>query len=108
MPYIAATNFIALSLSFLFGAASLLHLAAPRFLREAYRRWDFARGFHYVAGVAQGFAALFLAVPETRIWGSVLGAMILFVATVSFLNHGKYAYALPAILVMVALAPAAI
>jgi hypothetical protein len=108
MTTIAITNFLAVSLSFLFGAASLLHLAAPRFLREAYRRWDFARGFYYVAGIAQAFAALFLAVPETRIWGSVLGAMILFVATVSLLNHRKYAYAVPAILVMVALAPAAI
>jgi hypothetical protein len=108
MTTIAITNFLAVSLSVLFGAASLTHLAAPRFLREAYRRWDFARGFHYVAGVAQAFAALFLAVPETRIWGSVLGAMILFVAIVSLLNHRKYAYAVPAILVMVALAPAAI
>jgi hypothetical protein len=106
MTTIAVTNFLAVSLSILFGAASLTHLAAPRFLREAYRRWDFARGFHYVAGVAQGFAALFLAVPET--WGSVLGAMILFVAIISLLNHRKYAYAVPAILVMVALAPAAI
>lgn len=108
MSFIAVTNFLALSLASLFGAVSLLHLAAPRFLREGYRRWDFARGFYYVAGVAQGFAALFLAVPETRIWGSVLGAMILFVATVSLLNHRKYVYALPTILVMVALAPAAV
>ena len=50
--------------------------------------------------------ALFLFLPQTRIWGGVLGAMVLFVTVVSLLNRGKYAYAVPAMLLMVALAPA--
>jgi hypothetical protein len=97
---------IALGFSGLFGLVGLAHVAAPRLIRDAYSRWRFARGFHYVAGTAQLFAALFLAVPETRIWGGILAAMILFVATVSLLNRRKYAYAVPAILIMMALAPA--
>ena len=99
-------NILALALAALFGLGAALNLAAPGFLRRAYVRWEFARGFYYVAGTALGFAALFLAVPQTRIWGGILGAMILFVTVVLLLNRGKYAYAVPAILLMVALAPA--
>ncbi len=43
---------------------------------------------------------------QTRIWGGILAAMILFVAVVSLLNHRKYFHALPAILAMLAIAPA--
>ena len=90
----------------MFGAGAVLNLAAPGFVRRVYQRWDYPRGFYYVVGLAQGLTALFLAVPETRIWGGILGAMILFVTVVSLLNHRKYLYAVPAILLMVALAPA--
>ncbi len=99
-------NLMALGLAALFASAALLNLAAPGFLRRAYVRWEFPRGFFYVVGTAQAFAALFLFLPQTRIWGGVLGAMILFVTVVLLLNRGKYAYAVPAILLMVALAPA--
>jgi hypothetical protein len=97
---------IVLSLTVLFAVAAALNLAAPGFVRRVYQRWAYARGFYYVVGLAQALTALFLAVPQTRIWGGVLGAMILFVTVVSLLNHRKYLYAVPAILLMVALAPA--
>ena len=42
-------NVLALTLATLFGLAAMLNLAAPRFLRRAYARWQFARGFHYVS-----------------------------------------------------------
>jgi hypothetical protein len=99
-------HMLALGFAGLFAVIGLPHVFALRPIRDAYSRWRFARGFHYVAGTAQLFAALFLAVPETRIWGGILAAMILFVATVSLLNRRKYVYAVPAILIMMALAPA--
>jgi hypothetical protein len=97
---------LALLLTLLFGLAAALNLAGPNFVLRLYRRWDYPRGFHYVAGALQGFTALFLAVPQTRIWGGILGAAVLFVAVVSLLHHRKYAYAVPAIVLMLALAPA--
>jgi hypothetical protein len=97
---------IAFFLTMLFALAATLNLAAPGFVRRFYRRWDYPRGFYYVAGAAQALTALFLAVPETRIWGGILGAFVLFAATVSLLNHRQYVYAVPAILVMVAIIPA--
>lgn len=99
-------NVLAQGLAALFGATALLNLTAPGFVRRAYRQWDYARGFYYVVGVAQALTALFLILPPTRIWGGVLGAMVLFVTTVSLLNHRKYLLAIPTVLVMMALAPA--
>jgi hypothetical protein len=99
-------NAIAEILAGLFGLSAVLHLAAPRFVRRIYQRWAYARGFYYVVGAAQGLTALFLALHQTRIWGGILGAVILFVTVVSLLNRRKYLYALPAILVMIAIAPA--
>jgi len=99
-------NVLAPTLAGLFGLAAALNLVAPGFLRRAYARWQFARGFHYVAGTALGLTTLFLIVPQTRIWGGALGAMVLFITIVLLLNRGKYAYAVPAMLLMVALAPA--
>ena len=99
-------NLMAQILAALFGLSAVLHLAAPGFVRRVYERWAFARGFYYVVGAAQAMAALFLALHQTRIWGGILGAMILFVTVVSLLNRRKYLYALPAILAMIAIAPA--
>lgn len=99
----ALANIVALVLTALFGLAALIHLAAPRLLVQAYRAWQYPRAFHYVTGSALALAALFLAIPETRIWGVILGAAILFVTVVSLLNHGKFYYATPAMILMAAL-----
>jgi hypothetical protein len=97
---------LALLLTLLFGLSALLNLAGPGFVLRLYRRWDYPRGFHYVVGLMQGLTALFLAIPEVRIWGGILGAMVLFVTIVALLNHRKYGYAVPAIVLMLALVPA--
>ena len=99
-------NLMALMLAALFGAGALLNLAAPGFVRRIYQRWAFARGFYYVVGAAQALTALFLVLHQTRIWGGILGAMILFATVVTLLTRRQYLYALPAILAMIALAPA--
>jgi len=101
-----AANLIANALAVLFGASALLNLAAPGLVWRTSRRQAFARGFYYAVGAAQALTALFLALDQTRIWGGILGAMILFVTVVSLLNRRQYLYALPAILAMIALAPA--
>jgi hypothetical protein len=99
----AIGNFMASALVAVCALIALLHFAAPQFLVQAYRQWQFPRAFHYVPASALGLAALFLAVPQTRIWGVILGAMILFVTVVSLLNRGKIYYAMPAIALMAAL-----
>ena len=96
----------ALALAGLFLLAGAAHIIGPRALRLAYRRGQFANSFRYAAGAVQLLAALFLIVPQTRLWGGGLAAMILFAGIVSLLNHGRYLYAIPAILIMLAVVPA--
>lgn len=96
----------ALLLTGLFGASGLLHLAGPRFLRFAYRRWGFPSNAHRVIGVLEILAALFLSNPVTRIWGVILAGFIIFFATVALLNRGKYVYSVPGLILMLALVPA--
>jgi hypothetical protein len=106
MTLASVSNAAALTLSALFFLSGVAHIVGVGRLRAGYRRWHFASSFRYVAGTTQLLAALFLAVPQVRIWGGALAAMILFGTVVSLLNHGKYLYAVPAILFMAAIVPA--
>ena len=92
----------------IFGVSGLIHIAGPRFLRAAYRRWGFPRSTHSVVGVLETLAALFLSNPVTRIWGVILAGFVIFFATVALLNRGKYAYSVPGLLLMLALVPASL
>ena len=106
MTLIIISNIVASILAGLFLLLGAVHIIGPRGLRAVYRRWQFASSFRYVAGAVQLLAALFLAIPQTRLWGGALAATVLFTAVVSLLNHGKYLYAIPAILIMIAVVPA--
>jgi hypothetical protein len=94
------------ALSVLFAVMAALHLSALPPLAALYRRWQYARGFHYVAGSLQALTALFLWVEQTRIWGGIFAAGLLFFTVVALLNRRHYLYAVPAMLAMAALAPA--
>ncbi len=102
----AAAELFANALAALFGASGLLSLAAPGLVRRLFPHQAFAPGLYRAVGAAQALTALFLVLEQTRIWGGILGAMILFVTVVTLLNRRQYLYALPAILAMIALAPA--
>jgi DoxX-like family len=104
MPSILTLD--ALLLTGLFGAVGLLHLAGPRSLKLAYRRWGFPFNAHRVIGTLEILTALFLSNPVTRIWGVILAAFIIFFGTVALVNHGRYVYSLPGLLLMAALVPA--
>jgi hypothetical protein len=101
-------NIIALILSGIFALVGLVHLASPGFVRRAYARWNFARGFHLITGIVELMAAAFLASPTTRIWGIALAGAVLFSAVVTLLNNRQYAYTVPGIVMLIALAPAAL
>lgn len=104
MPSIPTLD--ALVLTVLFGVAGVIHLVGPAFVRSAYQRWGFPFNSHRVIGVLEILAALFLSNPVTRIWGVILAGFITFFGTVVLVHHGKYAYSVPGLILMVALVPA--
>ncbi|SRR5258706_1337710 len=102
---------IAVALAIIFGSGAFVQLAGPPFVQRAYRRWDFPPKFYRVVGLVELLIALFLAIPQTRIWGVTLAAIVTFNAVVALLNHRQYFWSVPGILLMallVSLVPAAI
>ena len=106
MPAIPFPVIAAWSVAIVLAVSAAIHLAGWRRLRAAYAEWEYPRSFHRVVGASNLAAALFLAAPETRVWGVALAAMILFIAVVTLLNHRRYYWAVPGVLLMAALPPA--
>ena len=90
----------------MFALAAILHLAGLRILRDAYRRGRYPRSSVNAVGVVLGLAALFLGVPDLRIWGGILAGLILFAIVTSLLNHQRYFWAISMMVLLAALAPA--
>jgi hypothetical protein len=93
-------------LSATFALAGIIHLSGSIYLRAVYRIWHYPHNFHRIVGLTQLMTALFLIVPEMRIWGIGAGGMITFVATVTLLYHRQYVWSLPAIVLLMGLIPA--
>ena len=102
------SSIAAVTLSGVFAAGALLQFAAPRRMRDAYEKWNYPRGFRQVTGVLLMLSAIFLAFPLTRLWGVGLAALVMFLTTITLLNHRQYAWSLPGILVLAALVPASV
>ena len=91
------------ALSAVFAAAGAAYLLAPWLLGKIQNRWSRAHASGRVIGILDLLAAIFLIVPQTRIWGVFLGASILFWAAVMLLGHRRYVLAAPAIAMLAAL-----
>jgi hypothetical protein len=92
----------------LFAAAGLINLLGLSWVRAAYRFWHYPKQFYRTVGAMELLVAIFLAVPQLRIWGVILGGFIGFFAVVTLLNHRQYALSFPGMLLMVSLVPAAL
>lgn len=107
MPH-ALFTVIAQSVAVLFAAAGIIQLPGPAFVRRAYERWEMPRKFYRVTGLLELLTALFLVNAETRIWGVILGAIVMFGAIVTLFKNEQYGLSIPGILLLVALMPASL
>jgi hypothetical protein len=94
--------------SAVFALTGLINLSGSTHLRAVYRLWHYPLHFYRIVGVAELMVALFLIVPETRVWGIAAGGMITFIMIVSLLHHRQYLLSLPAMLLLVSLVPASL
>jgi uncharacterized membrane protein len=97
---------LAASLAVVFWMIGFIHLLGPRFLRDAFEKWNYGTLVRLVTGALEIMAALMLAHPELRGWGIALAALIMFGAVITLLNHEQYLCAVPSIALMAALVPA--
>ena len=92
----------------LFGASALCHLFGLDAVTWSNDRPTFPHHFYRVAGTVELLTALFLVLPQTRVWGVALGYMVTISAVVMLLNRSRYAWSAAHIAVLVALGPAAL
>jgi hypothetical protein len=106
MTIIEMETLVAYGFAVLFGLAGLVNVLGTSAVRAVYRFWHYPKQFYRVVGALELLTALFLAVPQLRIWGVVLGGLIAFFAVVALLNHRHYAMSVPGMLLLVLLVPA--
>jgi hypothetical protein len=94
--------------SAIFAVGGLINLSGGTRLRAVYRLWHYPHDFYRIVGLGQLMAALFLVVPETRIWGITACGMFAFIATVTLLHHRQYLWSLLIMLLLVSLVPASL
>lgn len=92
----------------LFLLAALVNLSGHPIVRSAYRAWAYPANFYRTVGAVEALVVLFLAVPETRIWGVILGGLVAFFSVVTLLKNRQYAWSIPAMLMLATLAPASL
>ena len=97
---------LAFSLAAVFWMIGFIHLLGPRFLRDAFEKWNYGSFVRLVTGALEIMAALMLAHPELRGWGIALAALIMFGAVITLLKHEQYLCAVPSLALMAALLPA--
>jgi hypothetical protein len=96
----AIPSILPLAVAVVFAVAGVIQLAGPAPLLRLFVEWGYGRGFNWVSGTAALVDASFLAIPQIRAWGVALGAFILFGSTVVLLEHRKYYFALPNMLLL--------
>ena len=97
---------LAASLAVVFCVIGFIHLLGPRFLRDAFEKWNYGTRVRLVTGALEIAAAFMLAHPELRGWGIALAALIMFGAVITLLSHEQYLWAAPSMVLMAALIPA--
>jgi len=104
----ATPTFAVFALSGLFFLIGAVQLTGPRFVRAAYREWDYPQHLRIITGMLDIAAAVMLTNAELRGWGIGLAGIISFGAGVTLLNHRRWFCAALTALMMVALVPASL
>jgi len=96
---------VAAVLASAFGLLAVMHLAGLRRMAEVYARHGYPRGYREVTGGLFAAAALLLAVPQTRLAGFGVAALVMFLTATTLLHRRQYGYAVPVVALLFALIP---
>jgi hypothetical protein len=85
--------------------AALIHLSGNSVVPSAFRPPNYPASFYRVMGAIGLIVTAFLVIPQTRLWGLILGCLVAASSLLTLLRHCRYAWSLTAILVLIALMP---
>jgi hypothetical protein len=86
-------HFLVDVLAVIFVITATIDMAGSLYIRARVRQWRYLRHFHRVMCVLQLFTALFLAVPQLRIWGIILAGLITSFRIVILRSHRQWSWA---------------
>ncbi len=89
-------------------ASAALLVAAPVPISRAANGLSHQRGFSRAVATAELFAALFLIIPQTRIWGIGAAASMTMARVIVLFAYNRPLWTIPGLMVLVALIPVAL
>jgi hypothetical protein len=97
------SNVVSLTLAAVFASLATVRIVGLTLRQTSHGDSEQVRWPGFLGGVLRAIAALFLVLPQTRVWGGLLAASIAFFMVVEQLEGQHYSRALPGILVMIAI-----
>lgn len=65
-----------------------------------YARWRYPDWFHYVTGSLELITAILLALRSSRLWGALLGSLVMVGAILTLLVHQEFGHAIAPLIVL--------
>jgi len=93
--HIPVTSAMAWLLAFAFAGAGLFNAIGGAAVQSKFVRWGYPAWWNFVTAGLEALGAALIIVPETRIWGLTLMAMVLIAAMVTVAWRREYSELLP-------------
>ena len=84
-------------LAFAFAGAGLFNAIGGASVKAEFIRWGYPAWWNFATAAFEVVGAALIAVPETRIWGLALGAMVLSAAIATVTSRREYMHLPPAV-----------
>lgn len=102
MFQLTASNIISCVLIVFFVVGAVANWIAPPKIAADYARWGYPSFFHYVTAVLEAATAALMVFPSTRIYGAILGSLVMASAIATLARHKEYRHAIVPSIVLVA------
>ncbi|MWD27444.1 DoxX family protein [Aquicoccus sp. SCR17] len=93
-------HIFALLLAAFFVLGGSMNIFASEQVLEDYARWGYPGWFHFLTGALEWTSAVLIAIPATRLAGSVLAAAVMASAAGTVALHGEFSHAMAPLVVL--------
>jgi DoxX-like family len=88
---------IAWLLAFAFTGAGIFNAMGGAVVQAQFLRWGYPAWWNFITAALETLSAALIVLPETRIWGLALGAMVLIAAVSTVTWHREYEHLPPGV-----------
>ncbi len=92
---IPVANAMAWLLAFAFAGAGLFNAIGGAVAQAQFQRWGYPAWWNFVTAAVEVLSAALIVVPETRIWGLALAAVVLIAAMATVVRHREFQHLRP-------------